>query len=156
MCWIFLYKTLQQILYITVILEFFLVLTSDVFKIYHQYWGQCLKTSSFIEIWIMWIGVSKCVFFIKVSKLAIFTNPKFLNFCHFIFNQSINEDSLKKLHQYIFALRKQENVPPTNLTFFAKNDADKEQGKVTSYCRFLILHEYLIQHFNCIYQIAKT
>lgn len=156
MCWIFLYKTLQQILYITVILEFFLVLTSDVFKIYHQYWGQCLKTSSFIEIWIMWIGVSKCVFFIKVSKLAIFTNPKFLNFCHFIFNKSINEDSLKKLHQYIFALRKQENVPPTNLTFFAKNDADKEQGKVRSYCRFLILHEYLIRHFNCIYQIAKT
>lgn len=80
----------------------------------------------------MWIGVSECVFFIKVSKL-VFTNPKSLNFCHFIFNQSINEDSLKKLHQYIFALRKQEKVPPTNLTFFAKNDADKEQGKVGNY-----------------------
>ncbi|XP_048737502.1 T-cell activation inhibitor, mitochondrial-like isoform X2 [Ostrea edulis] len=38
--------------------------------------------------------------------------------------RSINEDSLKKLHQYIFALRKQEKVPPTNLTFFAKKDAD--------------------------------
>lgn len=69
----------------------------------------------------------------SLKYLLVFTNPKSLNFCQFIFNQSINEDSLKKLHQYIFALRKQEKVPPTNLTFFAKNDADKEQGKVGNY-----------------------
>ncbi|XP_022337002.2 T-cell activation inhibitor, mitochondrial-like [Crassostrea virginica] len=70
---------------------------------------------------------------LTVSEAATALRPFYFTVHPDLFGQhpkerSINEDSLKKLHQYIFALRKQESVAPTNLTFFAKNDPKKEQG----------------------------
>eukprot|EP00105_Crassostrea_gigas_P024641 XP_011444949.1 PREDICTED: T-cell activation inhibitor, mitochondrial-like isoform X2 [Crassostrea gigas] len=76
------------------------------------------------------LRICRCL---SVSEAATALRPFYFTVHPDLFGQhpkerSINEDSLKKLHQYIFALRKQENVPPTNLTFFAKNDADRDQG----------------------------
>ncbi|XP_061163315.1 T-cell activation inhibitor, mitochondrial-like [Saccostrea echinata] len=66
---------------------------------------------------------------LSVSEAATALRPFYFTVHPDLFGQhprerSINEDSLKKLHQYIFALRKQERVSPTNLTFFAKRDTD--------------------------------